>query len=159
MTTYVPKNMSPAQRLEWNGWDETDTGCWVWQGPKSPKGYGIVWYAGDVWRAHRLAYVAWVGPITDGQVVRHLVCDNPPCINPAHLAVGSQADNVRDRDERGRRTPPRGILNGRATLTEAEVFDIKFRLSEGESVSSIARSLGITVSKVSHIKNGVTWVG
>jgi DNA-binding CsgD family transcriptional regulator len=66
---------------------------------------------------------------------------------------------MQDRDEQNRRRPPRGILNGRATLTEAEVFDIKFRISEGERVSSIARSLGISISKVSHIKNGVTWVG
>jgi hypothetical protein len=155
---YVPRGLNPSGRLQWTGWiTTTDTGCWEWSGLRNDKGYGRLWYAGRGWNAHRLAYQAWVKPVSDDVVIRH-TCDNPPCINPKHLIAGTQQDNVQDREDRGRRQPPKGALNGRASLTEVEAFDIKFRLSQGERVTDIARSFGMSVSKISHIKNGVTWV-
>lgn len=153
----APRGLTIAQRLEWTGWNVTDSGCWEWRASTNQNGYGHVWFEGRLQQTHRLAYVTWVGPIPANHVVRHKSCNNPPCINPDHLVSGTQKDNMQDRDEQNRRRPPRGVLNGRASLTEPEVFEIKFRLSEGERVTDIARSFGITISKVSHIKNGVTW--
>lgn len=92
------------ERLKIVGWDVTASGCWEWRGQKSEKGYGV-------FNAHRLGYVyarahraMWEmrnGLIPDGLVIRHR-CDNPPCVNPDHLDVGTVAQNQADMVERGR---------------------------------------------------------
>jgi len=77
--------------------------CWEWGGSPGQDGYGVVSWGGSQYRAHRVSYELHVGPVPEGLVVRH-ACDNPPCVNPAHLLPGTQADNVRDMYERGRRS-------------------------------------------------------
>jgi hypothetical protein len=76
-------------------------GCWEWRGRRMPKGYGKLNRGTKTVYAHRLAFELRNGPIPDGLYVLHK-CDNPPCINPDHLFLGTQADNVRDRDTKGR---------------------------------------------------------
>ena len=73
------------------------TVCWEYDGYTTPKGYGL---RGHIY-THRAVYEALVGPITEGQLVRH-ACDNPPCYNPSHLLVGTVADNSADSVARGR---------------------------------------------------------
>ena len=82
-----------------------ESGCWEWSASFTRGGYGQFatskldgrkWY-----RAHRFAYEAFVGPIPSECVVMHK-CDNPRCVNPDHLEVGTQAENIKDRDEKGR---------------------------------------------------------
>ena len=75
--------------------------CVIFQGTKSDKGYGRVWHNGKMVRAHRLAYETHVGPIPKGMFVCHR-CDNPPCINPEHLFLGTTTDNIRDAVAKGR---------------------------------------------------------
>lgn len=70
-------------------------GCWLWTGGTGPRGYGVVRYQGAAFRAHRLAWILTHGPIPEGLFVCHH-CDNPPCCNPAHLFLGTGADNMRD---------------------------------------------------------------
>jgi hypothetical protein len=77
-------------------------GCLVWMGARDPEGYGRLRVGGVLVRTHRAAWEAANGPIPQGMVVRH-VCDNPPCIRPDHLVVGSQRDNVQDALRKGRR--------------------------------------------------------
>lgn len=90
-----------AERLK-AGYTITEDGCWTWFKSKDQCGYGMIGIApGRCNRAHRVSYELHVGPIPAGMIVRHS-CDNPPCVNPAHLSVGTDADNVRDRDSRGR---------------------------------------------------------
>lgn len=87
--------------------------CWEWQGSKVGE-YGHIGVGGrenKLVLTHRAAYEVSVGPIPDGMKVCH-TCDNPPCCNPKHLFLGTQADNVRDRDAKGRTA--RGDNNGRS---------------------------------------------
>lgn len=70
------------------------TGCWYWDGPRDPNGYGKVYWRGRKWGAHRVAYLLLRGDLGN-QVVRH-ACDNPGCVNPDHLSIGTQGENVRD---------------------------------------------------------------
>lgn len=80
----------------------SDTECWNWTKYRSRAEYGVVWHNGKHVFAHRVAYELANGTkILEGLVVRHK-CDNPPCVNPAHLETGTPADNVQDMMERGR---------------------------------------------------------
>lgn len=105
---------------------------------------------------HRLAYETWVGPIPEGHVIRHK-CDNPPCINPEHLETGTQGDNVRDRDDRGRANHARGEAVHKAKLTEAQVIEIRKRRSQGEYITALGREYGVSASTVSAIYRRLTW--
>lgn len=90
-------------------WSKVDTSgteehpdCWEWTAYRRPTGYGHFRFRGKQWKAHRVAYTLIKGEIPEGQCVLHIECDNPPCVNPAHLKTGTQADNMRDRDQKGR---------------------------------------------------------
>ena len=103
--------------------------CWSWLAYVGEKGYGQIKADGNrkMLRAHRVSWELNIGPIPDGLCVCHH-CDNPPCVNPAHLFVGTYGDNNRDAYRKGRKVPPtpdnRGELNGQAKLTEAHVHKI-----------------------------------
>lgn len=82
------------------------TGCWEWQGARRGTqggrlGYGQAIHEGKAWGAHRLAWHLTQGDIPPGMCVCHM-CDNPICINPAHLFLGTMADNMRDKRNKGR---------------------------------------------------------
>lgn len=90
--------------LDDTGWDITASGCWEWRGARNEHGYGLVSLARSgitAARVHRIMYERFVGTIPDEQVIRHK-CDNPPCVNPAHLEAGTQYQNIMDMVERGR---------------------------------------------------------
>lgn len=72
---------------------DQDTGCWLWDGPTNRDGYGTVHHNGRVWQAHRLSYVAFIGPIPAGLVLDHL-CDTPACVNPWHLNPTTDRENI-----------------------------------------------------------------
>jgi len=79
----------------------TETGCWIWMGHVTYFGHGQIKHEGAACLAHRISYALHNGDIQDGLVVRH-TCDIACCVNPAHLILGTQADNVRDISKRGR---------------------------------------------------------
>src|SRR3990167_3405725 len=104
----------------WNEKVERTETCWLWRGAIRPNGYGVIQRgprgAGLV-RAHRFAYEHFIGPIPAGLETRHS-CHVRHCVNPAHLSVGTRADNMADMVRAGRwsvngkREPPRGSANG-----------------------------------------------
>ena len=83
-------------------------------------------------------------------------CDNPPCVNPDHLEVGSQADNVRDAvvRKRHRAIPRSGQSNPNAKLTNAQVAEIRARLAAGETGRALAVEFGVTAASISRYKLG-----
>lgn len=130
---------------------KTET-CWIWLGNKHQYGYGIVLLPGEKRvRAHRYAYEKWVGPIPDGLVVLHS-CDNPICVNPAHLSVGTRGDNNRDAKAKDRNA--RGSRNGHAKLTEA---DVAFILASPLPQKELAKMFAVHQSGISRLKNGKRW--
>lgn len=135
---------------------ETDTGCRIWTGCLNPDGYGMIWPAGAgrYIGTHRASYEAHFGPIPEGMCVCHR-CDVPACINPDHLFLGTNADNVADKGAKGR--TPRGEDVARARLTEGDVREIRRRRAAGESGPKIAADFGVTFSAIYSIENGETW--
>lgn len=134
----------------------TPTGCWEWTGGLQPSGYGqlvisIVPKQPQTVYAHRLAYETWVGPIPDGKNVCHR-CDNRLCINPEHLFVGTDADNVADKLAKDRQ--PHGDGHCNAVLTT----DIVDQLRSGQlSIKQAAADLGLSESHLYRVRKGVHW--
>lgn len=132
-----------------------DNGCWEWMGPRQKDGYGFLRAEGNFWLAHRWAWTVANGPIPSGLLVRHR-CDNPPCCNPEHLLLGTDADNKRDSMERGRHKWPikLGENHGAAKLTADKVRAIR---ADSRPQRQIAAAYGIGQPHVSDIKTGKKW--
>ena len=121
--------------LRWS-MPEPNSGCWLWLSACTSQGYGTL-STGMKWRlAHRLSYEVFVGPIPEGLVVRHS-CDNPPCVNPEHLLIGTNKDNMQDAVARGRME--HGSSRWSARLREEDIPDVIGRLAIGETCASIGR--------------------
>lgn len=145
-----------ADKVDRRGPDE----CWEWQGSRYPNGYGQFGAGGTHTGAHRASWELAHGPIPEGLFVLHH-CDNPPCVNPAHLFLGTQTDNLRDAARKGRLTGggPLGERHGRAKLTEAAVLEIRRRYREaGETQAELGSAFGVVQTNVGRIVRGETWV-
>lgn len=138
----------------------SDSGCWVWQKGKTSRGYGEIWIDGKVKLTHRVAWELCVAPLSEGQKVLH-DCDNPPCINPAHLQAGTQADNMADMVAKGRQGKGPVFLgenNPSAKLTKFQVERIRLLFSTGEvSKTDIGRVFGISDTQVGNIVKRKHW--
>ena len=99
----APRGWSLSEHLQHIGWDVTRDGCWEWRGARGRGGYGLFWHSGSNVTASRAAWVAANGPIPEGMVIRHR-CDNPLCVNPDHLDIGTHGQNMMDMVERARST-------------------------------------------------------
>ena len=121
MKGYGPRWDTRSLEERFHGFTDKSTGdgCWLWQGSTDTDGYGRIAYKGKTHKAHRLSWQIHKGQIPDGMDVCH-TCDNPPCVNPDHLWLGTDADNMRDRDQKKRTANGRKIRNT-ATLTEHQV--------------------------------------
>ena len=137
-----------------------ENGCWEWIST-TKNGYGV-FESGSITMValkskkrggHQVSYEAYKGVIPKGLVVRH-TCDNPLCINPDHLILGTQAQNVADREERGRRKNINGEQIGTAKLTENDVLAIRASdLSDAE----LASAYNVHKTTIWLIKSGKSW--
>jgi len=131
-------------------------GCWNWTAYKDKRGYGAFLLAGHPKLAHRVSYQLYVGEIPDGLCVCHR-CDNPACVRPDHLFLGTVADNMRDRTVKGRGGDHAGERNGRAKLTIEQVIEIRARYSNGARRIDLAKEFGVTPTNISFISRGRHW--
>lgn len=133
-------------------------GCWLWAAAvgNPPRGepYGQFWWRRRMTPAHRVAWELTNGPIPAGMKVLHR-CDATRCVRPDHLFLGTQADNIADMDAKGRRVVVRGTRHGRAALSEADIASIRERRRSGETVSSLARAMGVARKTISRAAVGV----
>lgn len=142
-------------------WERTDVmgedDCWVWKGYIKKEGYGQVSHQGKNVLAHRVSYTISIGEIPEGLLVLHK-CDNPPCVNPKHLFIGTEADNMRDRDIKGRGNQPKGEKSGTHKLTETKVKQIRDKYSTGEFTKrELGREFGVTPENIHSIVRRETW--
>lgn len=166
-----PRDEEPADRF----WAKVTfppniiSDCWLWQGGKLPFGHGR-WLErkGKAWMAHRYAFEAMVGPIGDSCVCHR--CDNPACVNPAHLFLGTRSDNHADMVAKGRNAKgdthgshihqarrPRGSKNPAAKLTEEQVREIRAAIAAGEQQRPVAARYGVSQPLIGMIARREWW--
>lgn len=132
-------------------------GCWLWKGAASSYGH-MGGGDGRTLDAHRVAWELAHGPIPTGLWVLHR-CDNPKCVNPSHLFLGTRSDNMRDAFEKGRGAIPRhyGAEVKGAKLTDERVREIRLLACSGMSQSELARRFGVCQTNISRILKRKAW--
>jgi hypothetical protein len=140
----------------WSKVNKTDT-CWLWTGSLNEKGYGKIWFNGKMVKSHRVSWVLSGNTIPEGMVICHAsheICGNRHCVNPAHLRVGTFADNSNDMIADG--TTTRGTKNPTSKLTEEQVRDIRAN-PENKTQRVLAREYGVGECQISLIVSRKRW--
>lgn len=147
-------------------WRRVDVGfsddCWPWKGERVWNGYGAVRVQGKRGPrvvAHRVAYMLTNGSIPDGMKVCHR-CDNRACVNPSHLFLGTQAENLADMRAKGRDFPPPRMVGQRnpgAKLTADQVASIRVAIAGGAVQRHLAAEYGVSPSAINLIARGKKW--
>mgnify|MGYP001576614974 CR=1 FL=1 len=147
-----PFPLSPIiERTFWDGIQRCTHGdfcvscCWLWSGRCTKAGYGIFYAAGQYTYVHRAAwFIGHREQCPPGMVCRH-ICDIPPCGNPCHIIIGTQADNLHDMFARHRRKYTAcGERHGKAKLTWVQVEEMRRRYAAGEHIADLARWFSIS---------------
>lgn len=149
-----PKTLDVAKHLVTHT-NITENGCFEWTRSLN-RGYGMLSISGKNKYAHRMSYMLFIGPIPDGMDVCHH-CDNPPCINPAHLFLGTAKDNAQDARRKGRTTKPRGELHWKARLNPEKVIAIRQAKAAGETAPSLAARFGVSAAHIYQIVYRYSW--
>lgn len=158
-----PKPLPLAERF-WAKVTKTEA-CWLWNGFLNQNGYGYFRINSPRCqiRAPRMAYELSVGPIPPGLFVCHH-CDNPSCVRPDHLFIGSQLDNMRDMAKKGHQVfqqhpdrAPMGSRNHSAKLTDEEVSEIRLGHCNGESSAALADRYKVGRSQINRIARLKAW--
>lgn len=145
---YMAHFLSRVERLA------CEAGCWIWMGAETVKGYGSVRFHGSPFRAHRVSYELHFGSIPDGMRVCH-TCDTPLCVRPDHLWLGSQLENVRDRESKGRTAV--GEINGKSLLTVEDVREMRRLFSQGVGRARLAERFQRDYKTVHSVVMGLSW--
>jgi hypothetical protein len=128
-----------------------ESGCWIWMSTIENSGYGRVCDGKKPFYAHRVAYEQKYGSIPNGKMALHH-CDIRCCVNPDHLFIGSQKDNMIDKMLKNRQA--KGEKHGNSRLTESQALEAKF---SSEKPEVLAKKFGYSASGIRQIKAGTAW--
>ena len=158
MTPTPPLALKPKAIMKFWARVKKSSGCWEWTGYYTPSGYGRMRIENKHRLMHRLSWEMKNGPIPDGMQVCHH-CDNPPCVKPSHLFLGTQMDNVKDMIAKGRwrAGDRRGERNACSKLNKDKVVKIKCLLRRKVNQGTIGKMFGVGSRAISAIKRGKTW--
>ncbi len=166
--TVLTRRDTPNNRFDEQYIPEPNSGCWLWIGTCGAYRYGAIRVSGKTIRAHRFSYERFVGPVPNGLFVLHR-CDVSCCVNPTHLFLGTQLDNMRDAQQKGRLWSPRGEeswarrnpgrlsrgeQHGGAKLTNTSVIEIRCSALKR---SELARKYGVTWRVIDLIQKRLAW--
>lgn len=150
----------PKERIMGKSSPDSETGCWNWTGAvRPPRNYGVLVVGSRTTErrsvgAHRYSYETFVGPIPEGLCVCHR-CDNPRCVNPDHLFLGTAKDNADDRDAKGRgkpATPLTGEASPNAVLTDTQIVEIR---ANALSSQKVAQLYGVSSGYIRQLRRGL----
>jgi hypothetical protein len=158
----MTRKMTALEKWNKRFMPEPNSGCHLWMGYLNANGYGETNFKGHSTNstlAHRIAWELFVGKIPEGLGVLHR-CDNPACVNPEHLFLGTQADNMWDMSRKGRwgiRQLPKGRDHHRwnAKLTDEDVLTIR---KDARPHTAIAKEYGVDPATISNVKTGKSYV-
>ncbi len=140
----------------WSKCVMTGGGCWLWTAATNEYGYGQFKIDGGMKLAHRIAWRLKHGHLPEELCVLH-VCDTPACVNPDHLFLGTQVDNVADRNAKGRQAGAAGIKNRHAKLTESDVIRLRWLAARGLSYAVLGKRFGISGEQASAVARRKSW--
>lgn len=133
------------------------TDCWEWVSSRNNRGYGNFWYNGTSTKAHRMSYWLTFGSLDKDVLVCHK-CDNPPCVNPNHLFVGTAQDNVQDRNIKLRHNLPKGENHWKSKLNNLQIIDIRqLYRSGGTSFNKLAKQFNVSKKLILLIVHNKIW--
>ena len=150
----IIREMTISERLKYCSSINEITGCWNWKKHISNDGYGVISINNYPVRAHRASYSEFVREIPEGDHVLHK-CDNRKCINPAQLFLGTNDDNMKDRNEKGRTC--KGEDRSNSKLTEDQVREIKRKFANGEDYKKFYKDYPVSGKCLRNIRDGKAW--
>lgn len=143
-----------------------DSLCWEWIAGRYPFGYGMFWINGSTVGAHRVSWEITYGEIPDGMLICHK-CDNPCCVNPSHLFLGTYRDNTKDMITKGRGRDEwryedylRGEKCSWSKLTKEEVLEIRrsyIKGKRGHGIRILSKKYGVAMYTIYEVVNNITW--
>lgn len=136
--------------------EKQDNDCWEWLGSTDRHGYGQVKVGQKMCRAHRVSFELMVSEIPTGMYILHH-CDNRRCVNPDHLFLGTQLDNIRDMRSKGREKDVRGETNGQSRLTQEQVVKILELVRQGKKQTEVAKMYLVATSTINAIVTATNW--
>jgi hypothetical protein len=155
----APTIEAVRKRFEISVIPEPNTGCWLWMGKMDARGYGMMGYGGSDAHATRISWMLRHGAEPPSDRLMCHRCDNPPCVNPDHLFVGTTKDNIHDCWRKGR-----GSVNVRRkdgsrprSLKPHEVLEIRAKHAAGATTKALAEEYGMTPTNMRFIVNRKTW--